>query len=209
MYKLWGKIPPAKIPSSVEIDKSFWDLFAVGDTILDIGCGTGRFCYKAKTLGLNATGIDINKEAIDMINEDAYLEGINARQANILTDEIEGKFDGALLQGLLCCMTEEERIACLKKVRKLLNGYLHIAEFEMNGDYRERYLEDEKITGEYGTLAIRDKETNEVICHSHNFYEQELKELLEKTGFNIVSIKKTKFTSYHKEKKPGIMIIAK
>ena len=88
-------------------------------------------------------------------------------------------------------------------------GYLHIAEFEMDDRFDKRYKEDFKLTGEYGTLSIKDKDTGKELCRSHNFYKEEITELIEKAGFEIISFKRTLFTSYHGEKKTGMMIIAK
>ena len=88
-------------------------------------------------------------------------------------------------------------------------GYLHVAEFEMSEKYEKRYEEDFKITGEYGTLSIKDKETGQELCRGHNFYKEELTGLVKKAGFEIISFKRTFFTSYHGDKKPGMIIIAK
>lgn len=211
MNDLWSKIPPTKIPSSTKVDKRFWSYFKKGDSILDVGCGHGRFVYTSALKGLSAVGIDINEKAIELLKEDVWLYGAKAYCADILTVKFDKKFKGALLQGLLCALKKEDRIKCLNKVKSVMDkeGYLHVAEFEMNKKYEKRYKEDSKLTGEYGTLSIRDKDTGEELCHSHNFYEEELTELIKKAGFKIISFKRSFFTSYHGEKKPGMMIIAK
>jgi len=107
-------------------------------------------------------------------------------------------------------MVAWSRIKCLNRVRLFLDdgGYLHIAEFEMNDRFDKRYKEDLRLTGEYGTLSIKDKDTGKELGKSHNFFKEEIIELVEKAGFKIVSFKRTFFTSYHGEKKPGMMIIA-
>jgi len=207
----WSKIPPEKIPSSTKVDERFWNYFQEGDSILEAGCGQGRFIYSCAINGLRIVGIDINKEAVKLLNEDAWLFGAEVYHGNILTTKFKEKFKGVLLQAIISSLKPRDRIKCLSNVKSAMEkgGYLHIAEFEMNDKYEERYKKDYKLTGEYGTLSIKDKESGKELCRSHNFFKEEMIELIENSGFEIVSFKKALFTSYHGEKKPGMMIIAK
>lgn len=210
MANLWAKIPPENIPSSTRVDRDFWDYFEEGDSILEVGCGKGRFVYACAMRGLDVTGIDINKKAIEMLSEDAWFFGAKVYHADILTVNFQKKFKGVLLQTLLCTLRHEDRQKCLNKVNSFMEkgGYLHIAEFEMNDKYLERYEKDAELTGEYGTLSIKDKVADKELARSHNFYKEELAGLIKKSGFEITSFKRTFFTSYHGEKKPGMLIIA-
>ena len=87
--------------------------------------------------GLKIIGIDINKEAIELLNKDVYLFGAEVYYADILTFKFKEKFKGVLLQGLLSSLDKKDRIKCLNKVKSLMeeNGYLHIAEFEMSDKF--------------------------------------------------------------------------
>lgn len=210
LYNQWANIPPDRIPSSTKVDERFWSYFKEGDSILEVGCGQGRFIYNCAVRGLRIIGIDINKAAIDLLNKDAYLFGAEVRCADILTVRLKEKFKGVLLQGLVSSLGKKDRIKCLNKVKTLMEngGYVHIAEFEMSDKFDKRYKEDLKLTGEYGTLSIKDKETGKEIGRGHNFYEEEIKELIKKSGFKIISFKRASFVSYHGDKKPGMMIIA-
>ncbi len=211
MANQWENISPKKIPSSTKIDGKFWSYLKKGDNVLEVGCGNGRFVLSCAVRGFNATGIDINKKAVELAQEEAWAFGANVFCADILTVNFKEKFKGVLLQGVLCSMEKDDRIKCLKKIKSIMEpgGFLHIAEFEMSDKYADRYREDYKLTGEYGTLSIKDKETGQELCRSHNFYKEEIVELLEKAGFELVSFKRTFFTSYHGEEKPGIMIIVR
>jgi SAM-dependent methyltransferase len=204
----WAFIKPDKIPHSTEIDNDFWNYFDHGDKILDVGCGTGRDMLNCIFHGLNVVGIDINKEAIEEIKENPHLSGVEVYAKSILDLDLSG-FNGALLQGLLSTINKDDRIECLEKVKNALlpGGIIHIAEFERDISLNERYKKDEEITGEWGTVVIRDSESGKELCRAHNFLEEELKELLK--DFEILSIRKKPFISYHGNKKTGIMIIAK
>ena len=206
---LWAKIPPDKIPSSTEVDEKFWSYFRNGDSILEVGCGQGRFVCACAMRGLKITGIDINKEAVELLNKDAYLFGVKVYYADILSAKFKEKFKGVLLQGVLSSFRKKDRIKCLNKVKSAMEegGYLHIAEFEMSDKFWKRYKEDFKLTGEYGTLSIKNKDNGKELCRGHNFYKEEIIELIKKAGFEIISFKRTLFTSYHGDKKPGMMII--
>ncbi len=54
-----------KCPTYMYFFKSFKDV-SNGLSLLDVGCGVGKFCYVANTLDYNVTGIDISKNAIDI-----------------------------------------------------------------------------------------------------------------------------------------------
>ena len=204
----WAFIKPDKIPHSTEIDNDFWNYFDHGDKILDVGCGTGRDMLNCIFHGLDVVGIDINKEAIEEIKENPHLAEAKVYAKSILDSDFSG-FDGALLQGLLSTNNKEDRIKCLEKVKNALvdGGIIHIAEFERDPNWAERYKKDEEITEEWGTVVITDDESGNELCRTHNFLEEELKELLK--DFEILSIRKKPFISYHGNKKTGIMIIAK
>ena len=40
-----------------------------GETILDMGCATGEYCYELNEVGFNCIGVDINPEYIKRANE--------------------------------------------------------------------------------------------------------------------------------------------
>ncbi len=203
----WAKIKPDKIPTSTEIDNDFWGYFKKGDKILDVGCGIGKNIMNCLSKGLEVTGIDINKEAIKIAKNNQDLSSAEIFAEDILNSKFKG-FNGVLLQGVLCTMTEKERVRCLKKVKEALikGGILHVAEFESNDDNIERYKKDFELTKEWGTLSIKDVLDGEEICPSHQFSEKEIGNLLK--DFKILSFKRKIFISYHGNKIPGIIIIA-
>ncbi len=68
-----------------------------GDTVLDVGCGSGILAIAALLLGAsNAEGVDIDELAVKTARENAELNGVSDRFSVIcgdLTEKISGKFD--------------------------------------------------------------------------------------------------------------------
>lgn len=203
----WLNIKANKTPSSVKIDNDFWKYFNPKDKILDVGCGWGRAIYECVKRNLDVVGVDINRSEIKELKK-KNLKGAEIKCGDILKIKLEKEFRGALLLGVLSSMPETERRLCLKKVNSLLldRGYIHISEFETSDKYKERYDNDFKITKEYGTLSVKDNGAE--VFRSHNFTKEEIFDLIKSSGFKIVKSKRAEFISYHKDKKPGIMIIA-
>jgi cyclopropane fatty-acyl-phospholipid synthase-like methyltransferase len=205
--KFWLKMKAGTTPSSTEIDNDFWKYFKPGDKMLDVGCGWGRAVKECLKRGIKVVGIDINKNEIKALKEQ-NLKGAEIKCGDILKIKFKEKFNGVLMLGVLCTMEKKERQACLKKVNFLLKdkGYVFISEFETSDKFKERYENDFKITKEYGTLSVKD--AGKEVFRSHNFTKEEIYGLLNSSGFKIVKFKRAEFTSYHRDKKPGIMITA-
>ena len=68
-----------------------------GDSVLDVGCGSGILGIAAVLLGADsALGVDIDALAVRTANENAEVNGVGGRFTAIagdLVDKVEGKFD--------------------------------------------------------------------------------------------------------------------
>lgn len=68
-----------------------------GDTVLDVGCGSGILSIAALLCGAkSAVGVDIDQKAVDTARENAALNGVDDRYTALcgsFTDKVEGKFD--------------------------------------------------------------------------------------------------------------------
>ena len=84
-------------------------LFRPGDSILDLGCGTGEDALHLMAAGVNVQGIDASPAMVQI----ARSRGVNARTLPIESlDQLEGKFDGALSNfGPLNCVPQLEPVA--------------------------------------------------------------------------------------------------
>jgi ubiquinone/menaquinone biosynthesis C-methylase UbiE len=113
--------------------------------------------------------------------------------------------------GVLTLVSKAERPRIMNEVERVLKqvGYVFIEEFGRtweNPVYRKRYKEDLKVTGELGTITVRD-DNGRVLHFGHHFTRRELLSLLR--SFQIVSFEKDVFTSYyHRNWVKGNIILA-
>lgn len=98
---------------------------AISGRVLDVGCGTGEHVLMCAALGLDATGVDISRVAIDAAERKAYERGLNARflrhDVRRLA-ELGESFDTVLDSGLLVHVIndEQDRVAYLQGLRAVV-----------------------------------------------------------------------------------------
>ena len=215
--KLWEKISVGKTPSTTPIEEHFWSLLPKHSTILEVGCGWGRIVFECLKRGYNVVGIDINKNEVESLKKKLSSVKINKKvkiyQKNILSSSFkDNTFSATIMQGVLSALHRDNRNTALREIHRTLApfGYIHIAEFEFISNdplMQKRYKKDKLVTKELGTLSIRN-DLGQELYRTHNFKENELVDLVTKNKFNIISLSKSTFLSYHNNKKPGILIIA-
>ncbi len=216
-HQLWFRVPATKVPGTTPIDEKFWSLLRPGSMVLEVGCGDGRIIYECIKRGFAVIGIDINAAAIKKLRAGIKKMGTNTVSLDVssITKTKFNKdfFNAATLQGILSALSTADRVQALHELWRILkpNAIIHIAEFEFidnNVVARARYDRDYQITKEYGTISVTNDLGTE-LYRTHNFKEAELRSLLEATGFTIISFRREIFTSYHGNRKPGLLIILK
>lgn len=89
-------------------------------SILDIGCGSGRYCAEFLKMGKSVTGIDVASEMLKLAQELCSREASDGTvkfiSGNYLGIKFEEKFDAAVLMGLFDYIEDPENI--LKKLQK-------------------------------------------------------------------------------------------
>lgn len=219
MQKFWEKISSGKTPGTIPVSDEFWPMLTPGDSVLEVGCAWGRIVFECLKRNFKVVGIDINKNEIDLLKEKLTEQNVPENLARVMQSDIlstdfkSNQFQGAILLGVLSAMPKNDRGNCLKEVGRVLKpgGLVYIGEFELNTKipaYLERYEKDFKVTGEYGTLSIKDDEGQEMY-RSHNFSVGEITDLITENGFMMDKLIKDTFTSYHGNRKPGLMLIAR
>jgi len=88
-----------------------------GQTVLDIGCGSGVLSLAAAVLGASATAIDIDPVAIRAASENAESNGVTLDVSATPLDKITGPFDIIVVNMLVA---EVEHLAA--DIRRLAGG---------------------------------------------------------------------------------------
>jgi ubiquinone/menaquinone biosynthesis C-methylase UbiE len=174
------------------------------ETVLEVGCGYGRACFFLHERGFRVTGVDIDKAQVLLALQETKSRGIGEGIDYAISDAgdlcfPDSSFDAVTMLGVLTLVSESERPRIMNEVERVLRGlgYVFIEEFGRtweNPVYRKRYQDDAKVTGELGTITVRD-ETGKILHFGHHFTRKELLRLL--GSFQILSLEKGFFTSYY------------
>ena len=107
-----------------------------GQTILDLGCGTGALTLRAAQKGAKVKGIDINAQMLEIAQKQIIkknlLQNINLCEMGVAELETEKSDSYDMVMSGLCFseLSEDELIFTLKEVKRLLKpgGSLHVAD---------------------------------------------------------------------------------
>jgi ubiquinone/menaquinone biosynthesis C-methylase UbiE len=203
-YKMWAKLEGNHVPATSKFSERILQYLAPSSRVLDLGCGYGRLSGFFASKGFEVYGIDLNESAIEEAKRNEKLKGIkfsiqDATNTNFSNDF----FEGISSQAVLACMNPCDRKKMLEESYRILKpkGVIQIAEFGQT-DNSDKYLEHEKITGEYGTTIVRDSEGLEKF-RSHNFKKVELEELILNARLHILGYENLDFITVHGNKHPG------
>ncbi len=107
-----------------------------GQTILDLGCGTGALTLKAAQKGAKVKGIDINAQMLEIAQKQVIkknlLQNINLCEMGVAELETEKSDSYDMVMSGLCFseLSEDELIFTLKETKRILKpgGFLHVAD---------------------------------------------------------------------------------
>jgi ubiquinone/menaquinone biosynthesis C-methylase UbiE len=185
-------------------------------SILEVGCAYGRTCFFLNEKGFSVIGVDVDRAQIIRAREEAKSRGVRGKVCFLLNDAgklcfVDSSFDAASILGVLTLVSKSERLRVVSEVCRVLksHGYLFVEEFGRtweNPVYAKRYRDDFGITGELGTITVRD-EAGKILHFGHHFTRKQIFNLLE--GFHIIDFEETMFTSYyHRNWVKGYAILA-
>lgn len=213
----WSKIPVGKTPGTTLICKEFWESLDNEDLIIEVGTGSGRAAAECLERGFRVLGCDINELEVEhtkrQLGKRFASSKFDVRYHDITKSSLSTLGEGALLLGLLGALVKKDRLMALKNTISSLKpgSILYISEFLINTDdpiLLQRYEAGLRLGDEYGTFPVYDDDQN-ILYFTHNFYEQELLELMKKSGLKIIFCKRQEFMSYHGNKRKGISIMGK
>lgn len=144
------------------IRKEFLDLLEEGDTILDLGCGSGRDSLAFYELGYDVTPVDASEEMCQLAEIHTGLEVLKMTFEEMDFDNV---FDGIWVCASLLHVPKKELSDILTKIAKALNdkGILYMS-FKL-GDFEgfrgERYFCD--YTEDSITEVLKDNGRLEIV----------------------------------------------
>ncbi|MFV0239933.1 MAG: class I SAM-dependent methyltransferase [Lacrimispora sphenoides] len=142
--------------------KEFLDLLKEGDTILDLGCGSGRDSLSFYELGYDVTPLDASEEMCKLAEIHTGLEVLQMTFEQIDFDNV---FDGIWACASLLHTPKKELSDILTKIARALNdkGILYMS-FKL-GDFEgfrgKRYFCD--LTADSMTELLRDNGRFEIV----------------------------------------------
>lgn len=115
-----------------ELRQEFLNYLEEGDTILDMGCGSGRDSLAFYELGYDVTPLDASEEMCKLAEIHTGLEVLNMTYEDMEFDEV---FDGIWACGALIHVPQDEMDTVMTRVMDALcqGGILYLSMLE--GDY--------------------------------------------------------------------------
>lgn len=156
------------------------------NNILDIACGSGWLAIYLASHGFKATGVDISKSAIDLANgwlAEDKIENVDFVMADMFNmDFLEDTFDGILINAAFEHLNYERGEEFLNNIKPFIreDGLMFgVFDKVATGNKGEFYtLED-------GSRVYTDDARKGMLMR--NYSDDELKELFERTGWEIKS----------------------
>lgn len=185
----------AKCYSEIEYCKAYIDEFIAslaGKKVLDIGCGAGQITDYLTQRGIGTIGIDFSEELLKIAKQN--FPNSKFILADICDYEQENQVDGIITKDVLFHLSDENLIQVLQKFRRMLkpNGNLCII------------MDMPKEAGEQ--IFVEELDDKNQIYYNY-LTPEKLKDLLEKTGFNIENIHLVKENDNASSYATGLMII--
>ncbi|WP_313583199.1 class I SAM-dependent methyltransferase [Lacrimispora sp.] len=144
------------------IMKEFLDLLKEGDTILDLGCGSGRDSLSFYELGYDVTPLDASEEMCKLAEIHTGLEVLQMTFEQIDFDNV---FDGIWACASLLHTPKKELSDILTKIARALNDkgifYMSFKLGDFEGFRGKRYFCD--LTADSMTELLRDNGRFEIV----------------------------------------------
>jgi ubiquinone/menaquinone biosynthesis C-methylase UbiE len=199
-YKPW--------PQTVEFINELPD----NSLILDLGCGNGRntIFISAQERGFRIIGLDFSKRLLNIASEKTTNQGLVKDIDYVLGDIVKLPFSNSSIDAIIFVATlhhlpsAELRLASLLEVERCLKpggkGFIGVWDFEQErfADELEKQLQTPLVHGEFGDVWVpwTGKRALGQQRFYHLFYQDELKELLEKTELQVKMVFKAA-DNYH------------
>lgn len=159
------------------------------DLVLEIGCGQGRVIQMLRGAGFNnVVGTDASRRMVEVARRNVPDAPIHVADGELPLNDAAA--DGVLLIAVLTCIpSSQDQRALLAEVRRVLRpgGILHVSDYWIQDDDRNRSRYEAHVVGPYGTFALPE---GLVLRHHDPAW---IQELLKK--FRVVSLEEVSFTT--------------
>lgn len=175
-----------------------------GQSILDIGCGTGRHSVELARRGFQVTGIDISSGMLNEAQKAAKLAKVNVEwiQADAVTFQAQHSYDAVicLCEGAFGLIGREEDpierdTAILLNIAEALKSEGRFILTTINAYWKIRSLKQDQLDlGHYNPITMIEHYTDEwelpggkieVEVKERTYFPFELKRMFSEAGFNI------------------------
>ncbi len=154
----------------LEFEKFFSFLHVpTGSSVIELGCGYGRFVLQLLARGYTVTGVDISKESLDVLKESAEKNKLDDRLTLVENDFskpiFKNKFEAAYCISTfhLLAGEEEDRIAIFSNLIKSVKPggvVLVIEPNPLNPLYYPFYLFSDQVSWELEKTFLKSNEVN-------------------------------------------------
>ena len=111
------------------LDETFRIMMAMmkkESTVLDVGCGTGRFIFQSEKRFHQAVGVDLSSRNIKTANKNLMNSGATNLSfihgnAETLAEHVKKKFDYSTISHVIHEMPEEIRLRIIKNMKEVSN----------------------------------------------------------------------------------------
>ncbi len=177
---------------------------SAGDSVLDIGCGTGRHAVRLAEKGIRVTGIDLSPEMLAIARESARQAGVDAHfvEGDAASTRLDTTFHHAicLCEGAFCLLEPDEKAVTyhqriLANVAAMLRPGGTFLLTVLNGLRLARAHSDEDVrAGRFDPIELaeieehRGREDEAFWTKEKGFTATEIALLLEANGLRVRSI---------------------
>jgi len=162
-----------------------------GASVLEIGCGTGRFSRAAAAAGLAVTAVDVSARMLEYLNERITAGGlppIATQYAGFLTMDLPAeRFDAVVSGAALHHLPDAWKLVALRNIARVLKhgGQLILRDVVFmvpDGDAPESHFE--KFVGCFPNMRT---EAARHVAREFSTYDWIMEGLLSRAGFEILS----------------------
>jgi cyclopropane fatty-acyl-phospholipid synthase-like methyltransferase len=189
-----------------------------GDSLLDVGCGTGRHAIPLAGYGINVTGLDLSAGMLAQARDYAEKESVRVEliQADATNFQLPQQFDHAisLCEGSFGLLGDDDDpckrdLSILKNIYNCLRPGARILLTVLNGFKKVReYTYEDIINGvfdpvhliSYEKMSVEESgKKTEITLREKGFTPGELHHLMNRAGFSIMNIWGGTASAWHKK----------